>query len=74
MKGSMLVRIGTAARVQGEAASTLRRWEKEERMIPECRTRGGHRRYKLSTLNGERGEETIPTPRILGYARVSGTK
>ncbi|GAH82471.1 unnamed protein product, partial [marine sediment metagenome] len=51
----MLVRIGIAAKLQGVSASTLRRWEKEEKLLPERRTRGGHRRYKLvQAMNGEK--------------------
>ncbi len=51
----MLVRIGIAAKLQGVSASTLRRWEKEEKFLPERRTRGGHRRYKLvQAMNGEK--------------------
>ncbi len=49
----MLVRIGIAANRQGVSASTLRRWEKEEKMLPYGRTRGGHRRYKLTQIMGE---------------------
>ena len=50
----MLVRIGIAAKLQGVSASTLRRWEKEGKFLPERRTRGGHRRYKLvQAMNGE---------------------
>ncbi len=49
----MLVRIGIAAKLQGVSASTLR--EKEEKLLPERRTRGGHRRYKLvQAMNGEK--------------------
>jgi len=44
----MLIRIGIAAQLQGVSASTLRRWEKDGKMLPYGRTRGGHRRYKLS--------------------------
>ena len=51
----MLVRIGIAAKLQGVSTSTLRRWEKEEKVLPERRTRGGLRRYKLiQTMNGEK--------------------
>ena len=74
----MLVRIGIAASMQGVSASTMRRWEKEERLLPYKRTRGGHRRYKLSQMLGE--EEQMEendnqfNPMVLGYARVSGAK
>jgi hypothetical protein len=31
----------------------MRRWEREEKILPYKRTRGGHRRYKLSQMIGE---------------------
>ena len=37
----MLIRIGIAAQLQGVSASTLRRWEKDGKMLPYGRTRGG---------------------------------
>jgi len=44
----MQVRIGIAAELQGVSPSTLRRWEKEEKIQSVERTVGGHRRYKLA--------------------------
>jgi predicted site-specific integrase-resolvase len=72
----MLVRIGIAAKLQGVSASTLRRWEKEEKYLPERRTRGGHRRYKLvQAMKGEKERRGRKQKRIvLGYARVSAAK
>ena len=73
----MLVRIGIAAKLQGVSASTLRRWEKEEKLLPERRTRGGHRRYKLvQAMNGEKekGEGRKQKKIVIGYARVSAAK
>lgn len=71
----MLVRIGIAANIQGELPSTLRRWEKEEKILPCGRTRGGHRRYKLSQMLGEEKEEKAQHKQVVpGYARVSGAK
>lgn len=71
----MLVRIGIAANIQGVSPSTLRRWEKEEQILPCGRTRGGHRRYKLSQMLGEEKEEKAQHKQVvLGYARVSGAK
>ena len=59
---AMLVRTGMAAKMQGVANSTMRRWEREEKMLPYKRTRGGHRRYKLSQMlgEGEKKEENNP--------------
>jgi putative resolvase len=72
----MLIRIGIAANIQGVSASTLRRWEKEEKMFPYRRTKGGHRRYNLSQLMGEEKKESNPHQQqlVIGYARVSATK
>ena len=72
----MLVRIGIVAGLQGVSASTLRRWEKEEKLVPKCRTRGGHRRYNLAQLMGEQEEQETKHLRkqVIGYARVSALK
>ena len=71
----MLVRIGIAANLQGVSPSTLRRWEREEKVQPQLRTRGGHRRYKLSKILREEKEEKQSQKQVvLGYARVSGAK
>jgi len=72
----MLVRIGIAAKLQGVSASTLRRWEKEEKLLPERRTRGGHRRDILvQAMNREKEREEGRQKKIvIGYARVSAAK
>jgi predicted site-specific integrase-resolvase len=72
----MLVSIGQAACLIGVSVSTLRRWEREERLQPSCRTKGQHRRYRLSDIQSEFfGLKTKPTERVqrkvLAYARVS---
>lgn len=41
--------IGEAAKKLGVSISTLRRWEKEGRLVAE-RTSKGHRRYRLDQL------------------------
>jgi len=63
------ISIGQASRILGVHPSTLRRWEEEEKLIPE-RTPNGHRRYELSQVmqivpRSDREKGTI------GYARVS---
>jgi len=65
-----LVSIGEASRVLGVSISTLRRWEKEGRIKPDARTRGGQRRYKLSSILTHIKGDT--NNRItIAYARVS---
>lgn len=45
----ILVGIGEAAKAFGVSVATLRRWEREGRIMPE-RTLGGQRRYDLEKL------------------------
>ncbi|MHA1733836.1 MAG: MerR family DNA-binding transcriptional regulator, partial [Promethearchaeota archaeon] len=44
----MLVRIGVAAAILGVCTRTLRRWEASGKLLPACRTAGGHRRYETT--------------------------
>jgi len=69
----MLISIGQAATVLGVAISTLRRWEKEGRLLPHSRTKGGHRRYHLAHIEEEFfGKHKLrPTRKTVIYARVS---
>lgn len=64
--------IGEAAATLGVAISTLRRWESEEKLIPNHRTFGGHRRYAWSSLQIIINPEYANTQSLtLCYARVS---
>ena len=46
-----LLSIREASKVLGVSESTLRRWEKEKKLIPDERTKGNQRRYKLSSIS-----------------------
>ncbi|WP_298187488.1 MerR family DNA-binding transcriptional regulator, partial [Acidiferrobacter sp.] len=48
-----MVSIHEAAEFLGVAAQTLRRWEREGKLIPDERTPGGRRRYDLARLRPE---------------------
>lgn len=66
-----LVAIGEAAKILGVSITTLRRWEKEGKLLPEPST-STHRRYKLSNLQAQ---TKIPVPtedtrKTIAYARV----
>ena len=50
MNQERLLTISEASKLLGVAKSTLRRWEEEGKLIPDVRTKGGQRRYKLSSL------------------------
>jgi len=43
-----LLSIKEASELLNVTTSTLRRWEKEGKLIPDERTKGNQRRYKLS--------------------------
>lgn len=45
------ISIKEAGQILGVSADTLRRWEKDGKILPE-RTEGGHRRYDLAALMG----------------------
>ncbi len=68
----MFLSIGKAAAFIGVSISTLRRWEKERKLLPAIRTLGGHRRYDLSKLKsiffGVNDQRMSA-----GYARVSSS-
>ncbi len=80
----MYVSIGKAAQLMGVSPSTLRRWDKAATLPATFRTPGNHRRYKLATLLGRNqqlsrpansfGHRPKPRPRVVTYARVSGSK
>jgi len=66
-----LVSIREAAQALGVSITTLRRWEREGKLVPE-HTPGGHRRYDLATLCPERFRASSDLSRkTVAYARVS---
>jgi putative resolvase len=64
-----LLAIGEAAKVLGVSITTLRRWEKEGKLIPE-KTTSKHRRYDLAKLKPETFHQE-DTRKTVAYARVS---
>ena len=66
-----MVSIREAAEFLGVAAQTLRRWEREGKLIPDERTPGGRRRYDLARLRPEQFHAPESAPRTIAYARVS---
>jgi len=68
---SNLVSIKEAANVLGVSVQTLRRWEKEGKVLPVQRTAGGQRRFNLHSLQTPQPVlKTYERP-TLAYARVS---
>lgn len=66
-----MVSIHEAAEFLGVAAQTLRRWEREGKLIPDERTAGGRRRYDLTRLRPEQFHAPEAARRTVAYARVS---
>ena len=66
-----LVSIHEAAQFLGVTPTTLRRWEREGRLLPDARTRGGDRRYDLSRLGSASQGADNPDRKTVAYARVS---
>ncbi len=67
-------KVAEFAKLVGVSSSTLRRWEREGKLIPE-RTLGNQRVYSESHLNIVRNLKTGKTPpnRAIVYCRVSST-
>jgi len=80
----MYINIGKVARIVGVACSTLRRWNRDRKLLPAFRTPGGHRRYRLVEVlafcNGtatevqEERDHVVTLPTAIYYARVSSSK
>ena len=68
---SKLLSISEAAKVLGVSESTLRRWEREGRLLPDERTEGGQRRYKLSSIRPQITYHSTTERKTIAYARVS---
>lgn len=70
-----LMNIQTAARYLNVHADTLRRWDKEGKLVP-TRTAGGHRRYQRTALDSFIGaeQEYINNDYAAIYSRVSSNE
>ena len=66
-----MVSIHEAAEFLGVAAQTLRRWEREGKLVADERTPGGRRRYDLARLRPEQFQATPQDRKTIAYARVS---
>ena len=66
-----LLDIKEAAELLGVSISTMRRWEREGRLIPDERTEGKHRRYLLSSIRSDLVQPDHSKRKTIAYARVS---
>lgn len=65
-----LLTIRETGKVLGVSTSTLRRWEREGRLIPDERTEGNQRRYLLSSIRPNLRKDGGQR-KTIAYARVS---
>jgi putative resolvase len=65
-----LMTIREAGELLGVSNTTLRRWEKAGKLIPE-RTMGNRRRYRMSQINPSLVRKTEQDRKTVAYARVS---
>jgi excisionase family DNA binding protein len=68
-----LLSVAEAAEVLGVSGNTLRRWEKEGRLIPDERTAGNQRRYRLSSIRPDLVKGDKHKLSTIAYARVSSS-
>lgn len=68
-----LLAIGGAAKVLGVSIQTMRNWDKKGLLKPDELTKGGERRYKLSSLKAINHNLVFNTDELktIAYARVS---
>lgn len=66
-----LLSIEKAAELLGVSTGTLRRWEREGKLMPDERTAGNQRRYLLSSIKPQMKHGAIASRRTIAYARVS---
>lgn len=73
-----LVDIRKASEILSVSLSTLRRWDREDKLKPATRTQGGHRRYSKQQLNEYLGiqnqESQNNETNVFIYSRVSTSK
>ena len=62
------INISKAAEMLGVSTSTLRRWERDKKLVP-SRTKGFQRRYELSQLRPHQKRNIIQEKRTIAYAR-----
>lgn len=85
----MYISIGKVAQLFGVSVSTIRLWDKINKLTSDFRTLGGHRRYNLNTIltyisNRKLSQIAQPettnqitnqsSTNVIGYVRVSGNK
>jgi len=66
-----LLSIEKAAELLGVSTGTLRRWEREGKLIPDERTAGNQRRYLLSSIQPQMKYSAKVARKTIAYARVS---
>ena len=66
-----LLTVAEAAELLGVSGNTLRRWERQGKLVPDERTAGNQRRYRLSSVRPEIVRNDDRKRSTVAYARVS---
>ena len=71
----MYISIGEVSRLAGISRSTIRRWEEDDYLLPDYRTKGKHRRYLYTRILEFLGlKKTRDKTEVFIYGRVSASK
>ena len=68
---SKFLSIRSAANLLGVSPQTLRRWERDKKIEPSYRTKGGQRRYDVAKLSPPDLTNKVTDRPTVAYARVS---
>ena len=71
IKMSKFLSIRSAANLLGVSPQTLRRWERDKKIEPSYRTKGGQRRYDVAKLSPPDLTNKVTDRPTVAYARVS---
>jgi len=67
----IFISIAETAEILGVCTTTIRRYEKSNKLIPHHRTLGGHRRYSLKTITKLTSDIVEKERKTILYSRVS---
>lgn len=72
---NMFISIGKISKLAGVSKSTLRRWEKDNYLVADYRTKGKHWRYKYNKILKFLGLAKVKSQKeVFIYSRVSAIK
>ena len=70
----MYLSVGAVSKMTGVSPSSIRRWEREDILVPDYRTPGNHRRYSYKKVLKFLGLQKYSGKKAVVYGRVSSNK